>query len=148
MKNYRDYIFENATLPDFENDYVAICDKINEFWVILDDRLEDLEEFNMRNAQDVFKKNSTPITPVKPVVKKQNNPPKQKPKPPEKMKNGKLVEYNYVTNSGKKTIVTIDTPDNGMNTNTALVKPLNKPTSKTYPVTWDRLTPLVPVSTT
>lgn len=134
MKNYKDYVFEAVLNPDFNSDFEVIIDKIDEFWEILDEAFDKLESINARNPQEAANDNAQKkIAPVKPI-------------PPEKMKNGALIQYSYVTNSGNTIIVTIDTPDNGTNTNTAIVKPI-KPIKGTkiypFPAKWTRLIPIV-----
>ena len=132
MKTYKDYVFEAVSHPDFNDKFEEVCDKLDEFWSSLDISFDNLEDFNSKtpqqNTQQTQQKQQKPVN-----------------TPPEKMRNGSLIEYNYVTNSGKTVVVTIDTPDNGTNTNTALVKPVYPPNSKKiYPVKWSRLTPLAP----
>jgi len=138
MKKYKDYVFESVSHPDFEKDFDVIIEDLDKFWRKLDYSLDLITDFNSGKYHEDEKKKQ----------KQQQKQQKQKPTPPEKMRNGVLLQYSYVTNSGRTTVVTIDTPDNGMNTDTALVKPANNPGSKTYPVKWSRLTPFVPVSTT
>lgn len=139
MKNYKDYVFEAVSHPDFNDKFEDICDKLDEFWSNLDIAFDELEDFNSKDPQKVANINAQ-------SSQKQQ----QKATPPEKMKNGSLIQYKYLNNSGNTITVTIDTPDNGTNTNTAIVKsvrPIKGTKNMSFPAKWSRLTPLVPVTT-
>lgn len=139
MKKYKDYVFEAVSHPEFNDKFEDICDKLDEFWSNLEIAFDALEDYNQKDPQKVLAANA----------QKKVNPPVKR-TPPEKMKNGTLIQYNYVTNSNNTIVVTIDTPDNGTNANTAIVKPIRPIKGSKinpFPAKWDRLKPLVPVTT-
>jgi len=119
MKNYKNYVFETVSNPDFNSEFEVIIDNIDQFWSMLDEAFDKLEEYNSQPPKDVATANAgkTTQTPTKPV------------------QNGM---YEYTTNSGKTEIVQIVTPET--NTNTAEVKPINPPGSN-HPAEWSRLKP-------
>jgi hypothetical protein len=132
MKKYKDYVFEAISYPEFNDDFEDICDKLDEFWSNLDISFDALEDYNQKDPQKVINSNTQKKTTST---------------PPEKMKNGALIQYNYLTNSGNTIVVTIDTPDNGTNTSTAIVKPIKGTKKIPFPAKWNRLTQLMLVPT-
>jgi len=62
MKKYKEFIFEaitpNKSNQNFDKDYELISDSFYEFWSLLDDKLEEIQEINLRNSQDVLSYNT------------------------------------------------------------------------------------------
>ena len=81
MKTYKDYVFEAVSHPDFNDKFEEVCDKLDEFWSSLDIAFDNLEDFNSKtpqqNTQQTQQKQQKPVN-----------------TPPEKMRNGSLIEYN------------------------------------------------------
>ena len=60
MKNYSNYIFE-AKNPDFNTAYNDIENKLDQFWIALDDSLDVLGEIKTRDPNEVSKENKLSV---------------------------------------------------------------------------------------
>lgn len=117
MKKYNDYIYEGLNSKEYNDSYDLISGELTTFWS------------NLR--RDFDKLNNGGIT-TSTTVK-----PEHKLIPPVKDK-----IYKYNTQTGKVETVKILVPDNGENTNTAIVQNVNKPGKMgQHTANWSRLTP-------
>lgn len=127
MKNYSNYIFE-AKNPDFNIAYNDIENKLDQFWIALDDSLDILGEIKTRDPNEVSKENklSAPPAPAKLVMPVAGE------------------TYNYITQNNKHEVVVIIEPnaqdkDKTALPNTAIVKTTTPPTNTIHPADWSRL---------
>ncbi len=127
MKNYSNYIFEAKNL-DFNNSYINIIDKLNEFWVTLDESLDTLNIINSRDPNKVSKKNSKFSATAKLVMPVAGE------------------TYNYITKGNAHEVVVIIEPNaqdknKSALPNTSIVKTITPPTNTIHPAEWSRLVP-------
>jgi hypothetical protein len=140
MKNYRDYIFENASLPDFQKDYESICGKLYAFWGTLDDVLEDIVDINSnRNAEEIAANNAHFKQPRQQQAKKPNLPIKGQ-------------KYNFMTNSGNTIMIEIIEPnaqdkDKTALPNRSIVKTITPPITQ-HTAEWSKLSVVKKQTTT
>lgn len=115
MKKYNDYIYEGVDSKEFNDSYDLISSELKTFW------------FNLKKDISNLNNEVTISSTVKP---------EQKISPPLKDK-----IYNYNTQTGKVETVKILVPDNGQNTNTAIVQNVNKPGKMgQHTANWSKLT--------
>lgn len=128
MKKYNDYIYEGLNGQEFIDSYNMISSELTAFWKNLK---TDIANISNNNSTVSGTTTATTVNPEKSETKN------DKFTPPVK---GEI--YNYNTQTGKVETVKILVPDNGQNTNTAIVQNINKPGKMgQHTANWTRLAP-------
>ena len=127
MKNYSNYIFE-AKNPDFNTAYNDIENKLDQFWIALDDSLDVLGEIKTRDPNEVSKENKLSV-----------------PAPANLVMPEAGEQYNYITKGNAHEVVVIIEPNaqdknKSALPNTAEVKPITPP-GPNHIAHWSRLIP-------
>ncbi len=116
MKKYNDYIYEGLNSKEYNDSYDLISSELKTFWINLKKDITNLD--NNVTTSTTIKPEHKLIPPVKDKI------------------------YKYNTQTGKVETVKILVPDNGENTNTAIVQNVNKPGRMgQHTANWSRLTP-------
>lgn len=146
MKRYADYIFEGLDTKQYVEMYKTVSSDLEKFWSDLEEKLDSFGDTNDRSANDVleFNKNkrlerknaNQSVTPTSGATTAAttiyNDPQLVAPR--------KEYIYNYKTNAGDSETVEIVEPDNGTNTQTAIVRNVNKQGDQgKHPAKWSNL---------
>ena len=127
---YTEYVVEQVNSQNFSQEYDTIRDSLEDFWGLLQDKIEEFSEVNSRNLQEVATFNQK-------IRDQRNN---KKPQQPTASAPVQGQQYNYKNNNNQLEVVKILVADNGEKTNTAEVQ--NVSTGTKYPAKWDRLSPI------
>ena len=134
---YTRFINEELNTQKFNEEYEEVRDLLEDFWALLQDKIEEFSEINSRNPNEILTYNDN--------IKQQRGK-SQKIEPPIKGK-----QYKYETNTDKVIIVQIEDPGQEDQAQ-AKVKVISSKDPKIkvntiYPAKWSRLTPVKQTTT-
>ena len=89
---YTEYVVEQVNSQNFSQEYDTIRDSLEDFWGLLQDKIEEFSEVNSRNLQEVATFNQK-------IRDQRNN---KKPQQPTASAPEQGQQYNYKNNNNQK----------------------------------------------